>query len=75
MARTEDLASSDLQVEYDNDGDIVSIHKRRGGPPLNFVLSKSNQFTGGISIIAKVTQAQYDAIAIKDNSTLYVIVP
>lgn len=39
-----------------------------------FVKGKNNPLTGGIQTIAKLTQAQYDAIAVKDDSTLYVIV-
>lgn len=30
--------------------------------------------TGGISVLWSGSQAEYDAIAVKDNSTLYVIV-
>lgn len=39
------------------------------------VMGGVDPLTGGISIISKLTQAQYDALAVKDASTLYVIVP
>ena len=38
------------------------------------VLGKPNPVTGGITVVSKLTQAQYDALAVKDDSTLYVIV-
>lgn len=38
------------------------------------VKANVNPLTGKIQTIAKLTQAQYDAIAVKDDSTLYVIV-
>jgi len=34
----------------------------------------TTDLTGGIKIISKLTQAQYDALGTKDDSTLYVIV-
>lgn len=34
----------------------------------------TDPLTGGVTTIAKLTQAQYDALAVKDPSTLYVIV-
>jgi len=41
----------------------------------DIVRAKSNPLTGGIvNLIWNGTQAQYDAIAVKDASTLYVIV-
>ena len=46
MARTEDLSSSDLLVEYGADGGIVSIHER-GGKDVGFVFA-SKTLTGGI---------------------------
>jgi len=41
---------------------------------LGVVKAVTNPVTGGISIISKLTQAEYDALAVKDASTLYVIV-
>jgi len=43
-----------------------------GGSP--GVVGTFNPLTGGITKISKLTQAQYDAIVTKDDSTLYVIV-
>jgi len=40
----------------------------------NTVTAVSNPVTGGITLISKLTQAEYDALAVKDASTLYVIV-
>lgn len=42
--------------------------------PYGNVSATSNPLTGGIATISKLTQAQYDALAVKDASTLYVIV-
>lgn len=38
------------------------------------VRSETDGVTGGISVLWSGSQAEYDAIAVKDNSTLYVIV-
>lgn len=40
----------------------------------NLVKYQNNDVNGGITKIWTGTQAQYDALAVKDDSTLYVIV-
>ena len=71
-----------LQLKYPND--ILdtylgtSINRYDDGvlvssDPESPVMARKT-LTGGITIIAQVTQAEYDAIAVPDDSTLYVIV-
>ena len=54
-------------VEYSDDS-TVSFNIA------NTVTSVTNPDTGGITLISKLTQAEYEALAVKDSSTLYVIV-
>lgn len=49
--------------------DVVSEMGQQG-----LVIATTDPVTGGITKIWTGTQAQYDAIATKDDSTLYVIV-
>lgn len=70
------ISEGDAWVTND-DGDIIGIqlHGRSEIVDLsNPVNGKVNPITGGITKIAKLTQAQYDEIAVPDDSTLYVIV-
>lgn len=57
------------EVWEEADGSIVQYVN---GDPV--VTAKINGVIGGITKISKLTQAQYDAIVTKDDSTLYVIV-
>ena len=58
-----------LEVWEEANGDV---HAFQNGNPL--VEGTTNATSGNIGAISKLTQAQYDAIVTKDNSTLYVIV-
>jgi hypothetical protein len=64
------VSSSDPLATQPTLRDHHAAHQAMG----NVVNYTTNPVTGGISIISKLTQAQYDAIAVKDDSTLYVIV-
>lgn len=55
-------------------GQLVALLDHEG-KEIGAPVTSSVDVTGGIMIISKLTQAQYDALAVKDDSTLYVIVP
>lgn len=63
-----------LRLEISADESVIVI-KTPAEKEMPVVTSQVDPLTGKIGIIAKLTQAQYDAIAVKDDSTLYVIVP
>lgn len=54
-------------------GEFVGVVDNNGKETM-LVKYEVDPVTGVIAKIAKLTQAQYDALAIKDDSTLYVIV-
>lgn len=63
------------------DKSIANLLARHGLPPVvaeafeGMVTSEVNPLTGGmIKTIWTGSQAQYDAIAVKDNNTLYVVI-
>ena len=66
------LAKQQPQFLMGADG---SLGYEGGGQQVGLVSSKTNPFTGlSIKTIWNGSQAQYDAISVKDDSTLYVIV-
>lgn len=70
------ISEGDAWVTND-DGDIIGIqlHGRSEVVDLsNPVNGKVDPVTGGIKTIAVLTQAQYDALAVKDPNTEYNIV-
>lgn len=58
---------------YDENNRMVGIRQPDGTETL-FVTAEQNATGGYLSKTWTGSQAQYDAIAVKDNSTLYVIV-
>lgn len=54
-------------------GTLVSVLDHEG-KEIGGLVTSSTDVTGGISVLWSGSQAEYDAIAVKDNSTLYVIV-
>ena len=59
------------------DNTVVTFTALAGSPNYSagkVVTAEFNALTGGITTISKLTQAQYDALSPKDDSTLYVIV-
>lgn len=60
-------STGEVSVEYSDD----STSKFNAA---DMVTAQTDPVTGGVTKIAKLTQAQYDALAVKDDSTLYIIV-
>lgn len=58
-------------VTVNDAGQMVDAAGTVGGVPVG---AEVDPLTGGISVLWSGSQAEYDAIAVKDNSTLYVIV-
>ena len=71
MASSQFLYTTPLLVTAN---DLGAGYRDNDGVERNLVTSAINPVTGGITLISKLTQAEYDALAVKDASTLYVIV-
>ncbi len=73
VAPPQPVPNHDIAVlRRDQSGKVIGL-KTPEGDDVDVVLVEKN-LTGGVTKIAKLTQAQYDALAVKDDSTLYIIV-
>ena len=74
MGRTVEISDSDLRVVFNQDGSVTQIVSG-SGVDSGLVTSTKNTVSGLYFNKAWVgTQAQYDAIAVKDANTQYNIV-
>ena len=73
MANIQQIHPNDSWV-LDSDNKVIGVQTKNTTAEFGNVTATTDPLTGKIQTIAKLTQAQYDAIAVKDDSTLYVIV-
>lgn len=72
-------AGSTISIDNATEAELVQNKKaswvdKAYGEGSTQVFSEINAASGGIKYIWKGSQAQYDAISVKDDSTLYVVV-
>lgn len=75
MGRTVEISDSNLRVVFNDDGSVAQLVSG-SAVDSGLVTSTRNPVTGGggIKTLWSGSQAAYDAIAVKDDSTLYIIV-